>query len=133
MPIVSQKITGNFNKMLKGGLLALGVLLLLGLLACSDKKPEASKARKERVVPVTVTTVEEKTVPVQLTAIGNVEAYSTVAVKSRITGELNQVHFKEGQDVIHGAVVPAACCSRCMTGHRGSVSTGGRLGRPAGP
>jgi multidrug efflux system membrane fusion protein len=105
MPIVSQKITENLNKMLKGGLLALGVLLLLGLLACSDKKPEASKARKERMVPVTVTTVEEKTVPVQLTAIGNVEAYSTVAVKSRITGELKEVHFKEGQDLIRGALL----------------------------
>ena len=105
MFIVSQKNTGNLNKMLKGGLLAFGVLLLLGLLACSDKKTEALKARKERVVPITVTTVEEKTVPVQITAIGNVEAYSTVAIKSRVTGELKQVHFQEGQDVIRGALL----------------------------
>jgi multidrug efflux system membrane fusion protein len=57
------------------------------------------------VVPVMVATVEEKTVPVQLTAIGNVEAYSTVAIKSRVTGELKQVHFKEGQDVPSGALL----------------------------
>ncbi len=105
MFIVSQKNSGNLNKMLKGCLLALGVLSILGLPACSDKKNEASKARKERVVPVMVTTVEEKTVPVQLTAIGNVEAYSTVAIKSRVTGELKKVHFQEGQDVIRGALL----------------------------
>jgi membrane fusion protein, multidrug efflux system len=105
MFIVFQKITGNLNKMHKGVLLALGVLSLLGLLTCSDKQTDATKARKERVVPVTVTIVEEKTVPVQLTAIGNVEAYSTVAVKSRVTGELKQVHFQEGQDVIRGALL----------------------------
>ena len=105
MFIVSQKTPGNLNKMLKGGLLALGVLFLLSLPACSNKTNEGSKARKDRVVPVTVTIVEEKTVPVQLTAIGNVEAYSTVAVKSRVTGELKQVHFQEGQDVIRGALL----------------------------
>jgi multidrug efflux system membrane fusion protein len=105
MVIVFQKITANLTIILKGCLLALGILLLLGLSACSDKKTNASKSGKERVVPVMVTTVEEKTVPVQLTAIGNVEAYSTVAIKSRVTGELKQVHFKEGQDVTSGALL----------------------------
>jgi membrane fusion protein, multidrug efflux system len=105
MFIVSQKISGDLNKILKAGFLALGILSLLGLPACSDKANEASKAKKERVVPVMVTPVEEKTVPVQLTAIGNVEAYSTVAVKSRVTGELKQVHFQEGQDVSRGALL----------------------------
>jgi multidrug efflux system membrane fusion protein len=52
-----------------------------------------------------VTTVEEKTVPVQLTAIGNVEAYATVAIKSRVTGELKRTHFREGQDVGQGALL----------------------------
>jgi membrane fusion protein, multidrug efflux system len=105
MFIVSQKNTGNLNRLLKGGLLALAIFFILGLPACSDKKDEASRARKERVVPVMVTTVEEKTVPVQLTAIGNVEAYSTVAIKSRVTGELKKVHFQEGQDVSRGALL----------------------------
>ncbi len=105
MFIVCQEKSGNLNKMLKGSFLALMVLSTLGLQACSDKNNEASKARKERVVPVMVTTVEEKTVPVQLTAIGNVEAYSTVAIKSRVTGELKKVHFQEGQDVIRGALL----------------------------
>jgi multidrug efflux system membrane fusion protein len=53
-------------------------------------------------VPVLVGTVTEKTVPVELKAIGNVEAYATVSIKSRLSGQLVQVNFKEGQDVKAG-------------------------------
>jgi multidrug efflux system membrane fusion protein len=56
-------------------------------------------------VPVIVATAVQKTVPVQLRAIGNVEAYSTVGVKSQIGGELLRVHFREGQDVNTGAIL----------------------------
>ena len=34
--------------------------------------------------------------------IGNVEAFSNVAIKSRIGGELKKVHFQEGQEVRQG-------------------------------
>ncbi len=50
-------------------------------------------------VPVTVATVIQKTVPVQVRAIGTVEAYSTVTVKSQVEGEIERVYFREGQDV----------------------------------
>lgn len=53
-------------------------------------------------VPVMVATAAQKTVPVEVRAIGNVEAYSTVTVKSQVEGEIEQVHFKEGQDVSKG-------------------------------
>ena len=105
MPFLSQIRSGNISKIFNGGLIALGILFSLVLSACSDKQTDASKAKKEKTVPVTVTTVEEKTVPVQLTAIGNVEPYSAVAVKSRITGELKRIHFREGQDVVQGALL----------------------------
>ncbi|MDO9124860.1 MAG: biotin/lipoyl-binding protein, partial [Deltaproteobacteria bacterium] len=49
-----------------------------------------------------VSTATQKTVPVQLRAIGNVQAYSTVTVKSKVGGELVSVHFTEGQDVKKG-------------------------------
>ena len=66
--------------------------------ACSgDKKPPPPPP-----VPVLVATVTEKTVPVELKVIGNVEAYSTVSIKSRLAGQLVQVNFKEGQDVKTG-------------------------------
>ena len=75
--------------------------VLLGTLAaCSEGKTEPPKVVP--VVPVTVASATEKTIPVYLTAIGNVEAYSTVSIKARVGGELTQVLFKEGQDVNKG-------------------------------
>jgi multidrug efflux system membrane fusion protein len=53
-------------------------------------------------VPVTVATVERRSVPIQIRVIGTVEAYSTVAVHAQITGQLESVRFKEGDDVAKG-------------------------------
>ncbi len=44
----------------------------------------------------------EKTIPVQLTAVGNAMAYTSVGIKSQISGQLVEVRFKEGQDVRKG-------------------------------
>jgi multidrug efflux system membrane fusion protein len=52
--------------------------------------------------PVTVATATRQTVPVNVQAIGNVEAYSTVTVKSQVDAVIEQVHFTEGQDVRAG-------------------------------
>jgi multidrug efflux system membrane fusion protein len=41
----------------------------------------------------------------QVSAVGNVEAYSTVAVKSRVSGELVGVHFQEGQEIKEGGLL----------------------------
>jgi len=56
-------------------------------------------------VPVTIATVMQKTVPVQVRVIGNVQAYSTVSVKSQVSGEVTRVHFKEGQYVKAGELL----------------------------
>jgi multidrug efflux system membrane fusion protein len=56
-------------------------------------------------VPILAATVEQKDVPLQVKAIGAVEAYSNVSVKTQITGELTGVHFKEGQDVSKGQLL----------------------------
>ena len=64
--------------------------------------PKAEDPRKKMAVPVTVGTVVEKNVPVQIAAIGNVEAYSSVSVKAQLEGEIATVHFKEGQEVKAG-------------------------------
>jgi membrane fusion protein, multidrug efflux system len=53
-------------------------------------------------VPVLVAKAIRKTVAQRLHAIGRVEAYSTVEIKSQINGQVMQVHFKEGQDVAKG-------------------------------
>ncbi len=53
-------------------------------------------------VPVLVAKAIRKTVAQRLHAIGRVEAYSTVEIKSQISGQLMHVHFKEGQEVRKG-------------------------------
>ena len=88
-----------------GCLFHLLVFLLLSfacifLPACSEGKSDLPL--KAPPVPVTVGTVTQKTVPVTVKAIGNVEAYTSVAVKARVGGELKQVHFQEGQEVKKG-------------------------------
>lgn len=101
----SRNISANLSPILKGCLITLFGFSLLGPIACSDRGKDPSNMKKERPVPVTVSMAEGKAVPVQLTAIGNVEAYATVAIKARISGELKEVHFKEGQDVAQGTLL----------------------------
>src|SRR5207253_7104327 len=50
-------------------------------------------------VPVTVTEAARRDVSIYVRGIGTVQAYNTVTVKSRVDGELQQVLFREGQDV----------------------------------
>jgi multidrug efflux system membrane fusion protein len=61
--------------------------------------------RSRDAVPVLVATAAQKTMPLQVRAVGNVEAYSTVSVKSQVTGVLTQAHFKEGQNVKKGQLL----------------------------
>ena len=56
-------------------------------------------------VPVTVAVAQKRDVPVEIQVIGNVEAYSTITVKAQVGGELNTVHFKEGDFVKKGDVL----------------------------
>ena len=75
------------------------------LTACSLSKAEqaapGSGARSEGV-PVITGVVTQKDVPLELRVIGAVEAYSVVAVKSQVGGELIKAHFTEGQFVNKG-------------------------------
>ena len=53
-------------------------------------------------VPVTVARVTTRDVPIRLSAIGNVEAYSTVEIKPQVEGQLSRIYFKEGENVRSG-------------------------------
>jgi len=82
------------------GFLFAGMLLLA---ACSrEPAADEGKERQRPAVPVTVAEVLTRDVPVLLNAVGSVEPYATVAVKSRVSGELVDVHFQEGQEVRQG-------------------------------
>ncbi len=82
---------------------ALILLLLLCLCACDSK--EEHKAASQFTPPVTAARVTKQTVNVRLTAIGTVEASSTVEVKTRVDGQLMLVHFREGQEVKQGELL----------------------------
>jgi membrane fusion protein, multidrug efflux system len=58
-----------------------------------------------QTVPVTVATVEQKAVPLEIQAIGTVIAATTVSVRSQVTAEMTAVHFKEGEDVKQGQLL----------------------------
>jgi len=83
-----------------------GLVFLVGFTAsCSNDvsgRPKNADARKKVIVPVTAATALVKPMPKELRAIGNVQASATVAIKSRVGGELLTVHFKEGDEVKTG-------------------------------
>ncbi len=56
-------------------------------------------------VPVRAAAVTTATVPLEIHAIGNVVASSTVNVNARIGGQLQAVHFKEGDEVTKGQLL----------------------------
>ena len=85
-----------------GALLAATLIACLPLLSCTKAK-EPPKERPP--APVEVVTVTTRNVPVQLSGIGSVEAYSSVAVKSRVDGTIVKVHLAEGQDVRRGDIL----------------------------
>ncbi len=84
-------------------LLILGLLLMLP--ACSDRAGGNTPPKAPPPVPVTAAPVVQKVVPVQVTAVGNVQAYTSVGIKSRVAGQVLKVHFKEGEDVRQGDVL----------------------------
>ena len=82
------------------GFVAVG--LVLSLLAGGCGRAGRTQQGGRPPVPVTVGTVEQKTVPVSFRAIGNIEAAETVEVRARVGGELQRVFFEEGQTVRAG-------------------------------
>ncbi len=88
-----------FQPRLLGAFAAAIALVFTG---CTKVAPPPTE---RAAVPVAVAKAIRKSVPLQLLAIGNVEAYSTIAVKAQIGGYLMHVYFKEGQDVPKDAVL----------------------------
>ena len=70
-------------------------------------KAKSSSARQEssaltRAVPVVAEAARESDIPIYVTGLGNVTPLNTVAVKSRVDGQLMEVLFREGQTVNSG-------------------------------
>jgi multidrug efflux system membrane fusion protein len=70
-----------------------------------DAETEKLAAAADRPVPVSVIPVQQKNMPIYLTALGTVTAYNTVTIRSRVDGQLMRVNFREGQAVHKGQLL----------------------------
>ena len=77
-------------------------ILLASSCARNDSAASANAPVAQAVRAIQATTAD---VPLEIAAIGNVEAISTVEVKSRVTAPVVRVHFGEGQDVREGQLL----------------------------
>lgn len=79
----------------------------LSAAGCSpnDAAQDGAKSKAPPGVPVVTAQVVRKPMPVKLQAIGNVEPYTSVAIKSRIDGQIVAVRFRDGQDVRQGQLL----------------------------
>ncbi len=71
----------------------------------ADKSGKADRKGKDQVTPVAVATATQKTVPLQITAIGNVQAGDKVAVTPQASGLITEVLFKKGDEVHQGQLL----------------------------
>jgi len=78
---------------------------LVAYFSADSRAREKPAAKGPPPAPVSVAAVMQRSVPMRLQAIGNVEAYTSVAVKSRVDGQIVDVHFREGQEVRKGDVL----------------------------
>jgi membrane fusion protein, multidrug efflux system len=106
----SRRSLPQFIKKRPIGVVLVGVALIstLGFLGLrAGAKPEQSKAdsKRKQITPVTVAMATQKSVPIQVQAIGNVQASSTVAVTPQASGRITGVFFKKGQDVEKGQLL----------------------------
>jgi len=97
-------------------IIALGLAAVAATSACSNNTAAAGpggggggRGRGGRGgggdAPVVTAKVAEKDVPIDLAAIGNVEAFVTNSVRSQVTGTLLEVAFREGDVVKQGQLL----------------------------
>ena len=101
--ITISMLTETSRKNAAAAPLAIAIVALLMLCGCSKREPTGAMARPPS--PVLVAKAVAKTVPNQLHEIGNVEAFATVNIKSRVEGALVAIHFHEGDLVAKGQLL----------------------------
>jgi multidrug efflux system membrane fusion protein len=72
------------------------------MIGCSKKQDQP---KVKPAVPISAAQAEQRDIPLQLKAIGNVEPFTSVSIKPLVGGTIASVHFKEGQDVRRGQLL----------------------------
>ncbi|HKE46974.1 MAG TPA: efflux RND transporter periplasmic adaptor subunit [Rhodanobacteraceae bacterium] len=93
----------------KWALVAAAVVLagVIGWRLVAQRQTAAMRGQgaNDAPVPVTVVPVEQKDVPVYLSALGTVQALNTVTVNAQVSGQLKSINFREGQEVKTGDLI----------------------------
>src|SRR5262245_9683685 len=79
------------------------VLVLGALVVAACSNGSANEPRRVPAVPVVVAAVEQRSVPLTLTAIGTVESSGSVNVQTRVDGQIVRVFVADGAEVRAGA------------------------------
>jgi membrane fusion protein, multidrug efflux system len=80
----------------------LAVAIAAAVLVPWNRSGRAARAAPSSAIPVTVSAVSRRDVPIFLDSLGTVQASNTVAIHSQIDGKLQSVNFVEGQEVRKG-------------------------------
>ena len=93
------------RKWLIGGaaLALIGIAVLVRGLWSTDGV--AARQAQVRTVPVETAVAERKTMPVRLTALGNVTPIAGVAIKTQVDTTITAVHFRDGAHVEKGELL----------------------------
>jgi multidrug efflux system membrane fusion protein len=94
---------GRFRARLLVASVIVSLVILAGCVNSNSSHPDGARAAAgPPAIPVGIFSAEKRDMPYYLTGLGNVTAFNTVTVKSRIDGQLAQVAFQEGQEVKRG-------------------------------
>ncbi len=89
-PVVGPFIAASFAALLAG---------------CGNDANSAKRPAGPPAVQVLVAAAEHKPLAVRIQAIGNVEPYSSVALRARVDGQIVEVKFREGSEVKKGEIL----------------------------
>ena len=81
------------------------VLVAAGVFALRGPSERAEADPAPLTVPVTVTTVAQGDVPIELDALGRVQAFNTVMARTQVAGQIQSIAFQEGQTVQAGHLI----------------------------
>jgi multidrug efflux system membrane fusion protein len=84
---------------------AILLLVYVAFVSCTACTSKNEQPKTKPAIPVKTAQALQKDVPVQIKAIGTIEAFTSVAIKSQVSGQINRIHFSEGSDVGKGALL----------------------------
>lgn len=80
------------------------VLLIAGVIYFIPRKPSTNPNLVQPIL-VEITNVEQQTIPVNITALGSLDANQSVDINPEIDGQIASIHFYNGQEVKKGKLL----------------------------